>query len=133
VQQSTGGTVNSQTAAESIKSLIVARAAEDPAFRQRLFEDPRTAAEEALGVQLPPEVSIQVVAETPTSITVVLPQAPLEELSDQQMEGVSGGMSFFSVVDELRRMALYAERKRGGDGGSCGGGGGSDDLYERRK
>ena len=74
---------------------IVQRSIEDEDFRQRLIEDPKGAVEQELGTRLPEEVRVVTVEETQDTIYLVLPSTPMaggggEELSDQQLESVSG-------------------------------------------
>jgi hypothetical protein len=52
---------------------LLKRALADPAFRARLVENPREAVAEELGVDLPPELEVVVVEETPDRIAIVLP------------------------------------------------------------
>jgi hypothetical protein len=74
---------------------IVQRSIEDDAFRQRLLEDPKAAVEQELGSQLPEEVRVVTVEETPDTIYLVLPSTSAVgeggELSDQELEAVAGG------------------------------------------
>jgi hypothetical protein len=75
---------------------IVARALSDSDFRARLLENPREAILEALGIAISPATSIRVVEERPGELVLVLPARPVEpgrELTDIDLEQVSGGMS----------------------------------------
>ena len=94
--------VRSQNAAQ-----ITERAVKDPAFRAELLANPKGVLVRELGVALPDFLEVQVVEETPTSVYLVLPAAPVAagaELSDAQLEAVAGGWSAASEC------------------GSCGGG-----------
>ena len=77
---------------------IVQRSIEDDAFRQRLIEDPKGALEQELGTRLPEDVRVETVEETQDTIYLVLPSTPIAgtELSDQQLESVSGGWATYS-------------------------------------
>src|SRR5918998_6023021 len=74
---------------------LIKRAWTNEAFAQQLQEDPRRAIEDALGVQLPAEITIQVVQETPTTLYLVVPPAPDRlpegELTDADLAAVAGG------------------------------------------
>src|SRR5262245_9973073 len=68
----------------NIHQHVVARAIKDAAFRQELLSNPKAALAREFNVQVPDRVTIRVLEETPTTLTLVLP--PLEtgaqELSD---------------------------------------------------
>ena len=72
---------------------IIAKALKEPAFKQELLSNPKAAIEREVGQPLPPDVEIQVVEETPTTLYLVLPSTSTvpRELSDQQLESVAGG------------------------------------------
>jgi len=70
---------------------VILRAAADQAFRQQLVADPRAAIQAAYGVEIPPDVEIQVLEETPSKFYLVLP-VPGDELTDEQLAGVAGGV-----------------------------------------
>src|SRR3984893_12661978 len=76
---------------------IIARAMKDEAFRQRLLSNPKETLERELGTTLPQGVTIQVHEDTPAILHLVLPiKQPLgamQELSDAELEQVSGGHS----------------------------------------
>jgi hypothetical protein len=78
-----------------IEGRIIQRSTEDDSFRRRLLEDPKGAVEQELGTQLPEEVRVVAVEETPDTIYLVLPSAsPVAgeggQLSDRELEVVTG-------------------------------------------
>lgn len=83
---------------ESVKSRILERAKKDAAFKAQLVNDPRKAIESELGTSLPSNVQFHVVQETATNLYVVLPESPSRELSDQDLEAVTGGATDFTVL-----------------------------------
>jgi hypothetical protein len=80
---------------------IVQRSIEDEDFRQRLLADPKGALEQELGTRLREDLKVRVVEETAETTYLVLPMvSPLGaeeggELSDQELDAVSGGITFF--------------------------------------
>jgi hypothetical protein len=74
---------------------ILDRASTDLAFRGRLLKDPREAIFEAFGVMIPANFRIKFIERDPDiDSLVVLPDVALRsgELSDEELESVSGGM-----------------------------------------
>jgi hypothetical protein len=70
---------------------IMARAADDNAFRDKLKSDPKGTLEKELGGSLPDDVKISVLEETPKQVYVVLPAQGSKELSSDELSGVAGG------------------------------------------
>jgi len=84
-----------------VERRLIERSFQDDAFRQRLLDDPRAAIEQELGSRLPESIEVRVVEESADTIYLVLPSAsPIGqaggELSDQELEDVSGGKSAVS-------------------------------------
>jgi hypothetical protein len=79
---------------------LIDRSLEDETFRQRLLDDPKGTMEQELGSRLPESVEVRAVEETPQIIYLVLPSRSADvradELSDQELEEVSGGLSAFA-------------------------------------
>ncbi|MFM9276510.1 NHLP leader peptide family RiPP precursor [Paenibacillus jiagnxiensis] len=55
---------------------LIQKAWEDPAFREKLVEDPKAAIRELLGVVIPEHVQLKTVQETPDQLYLVIPPAP---------------------------------------------------------
>jgi Nitrile hydratase, alpha chain len=74
---------------------LIERSLEDQSFRQRLLDDPKGTIEHELGTQLPESIEVRVVEESADTIYLVLPSvSPTgqgSELSDQELDAVSGG------------------------------------------
>jgi hypothetical protein len=87
--EASGGSLRSE-----VQRRLVQRSIEDEDFRQKLLDDPKWALEQVLQTQLPDDVEVRVVEESPKTIYLVLPGtslAPEEgELSDQDLEAVAG-------------------------------------------
>jgi hypothetical protein len=87
---------------QEMERRLIEKSLQDEAFRQRLIEDPKGAVEQELGARLPEEVRVVTVEETQDTIYLVLPSTPMAgaegvELSDQQLESVSGGEEDTSI------------------------------------
>jgi len=72
---------------------IVARAWTDDKFRQRLVNDPATVLREQ-GIEVPYDVELQVVEDTPEICHLVLPTSPASDLSDEELTGTVGYDSY---------------------------------------
>ncbi|HEV8025676.1 MAG TPA: NHLP leader peptide family RiPP precursor [Candidatus Nanopelagicales bacterium] len=73
-------------ASESPWALITRRAIEDPDFRERLIDDPRSTITEATGQEVPEDIEIVVVENSPKSFHIVLPNSDLD-LADIDVAG----------------------------------------------
>lgn len=65
---------------DSLKVQIIKKAWEDPAFKQLLLSDPKAALKQGFGIDVPDEIELKVVEETPTSLALVIPPNPEEVL-----------------------------------------------------
>ncbi len=79
-----------------LESQLIAQAAQDAAFRDRLVSDPKSVLAEQ-GLVIPDDIQVSVLQESPTQYFLVLPALGRAEsgeaivLSDQELEAVSGG------------------------------------------
>lgn len=87
----------SETDAHVRYNRIIARAWADPAFKQALLSDP-AATLAAEGLPTPAGVELKVVENTPTLVHLILPAKPDAELSDDELDGVSGGYAGFGYA-----------------------------------
>jgi len=94
---------------QEFEAQIVAKAWKDEAFKQALLNDPRAAIEQEFGQALPPDVTIKVVEETPTTLYLILPMNAdtygSEELTTAELDSVAGG------VGSLASGTLTADNK----------------------
>lgn len=76
-----------------LEAKLLAKAAQEPDFRQRLVADPKKAIASDLGIAIPAELEISIFSETRQHICVVLPapQADANELSLDELDKVAGG------------------------------------------
>jgi hypothetical protein len=80
-----------------IEQIVINKAMKDEAFKQELFRNPKGVIAKELNVELPAEIEIEVVQQTPQKLYLVLPlevklqEDADEELSEEQLEAVAGG------------------------------------------
>ena len=88
--------------------MLTRRAIEDPDFRERLIQDPRSTIAEATGQDVPEDVEIVVVENGPKNIHIVLPSEDLDlsamDVSGGVLCGVHCGRDFFTGETERRRI-----------------------------
>ncbi len=88
------------SARQDVESRVMGRALTDADFRQLLLSDPRAAVQDELGVDLPADVTINVVEEKADTIYLVLPpteeSSETGELSDAELGAVAGGGDWMS-------------------------------------
>ena len=81
--------------AADLNAIVVAKAAEDAAFRQAVIDNPKAAVEKLFNQEIPAHVTFKVVQEAADQFTIVLPHASTAgaggELSDSDLEAVAGG------------------------------------------
>jgi hypothetical protein len=61
---------------KKMETKLIEKALDDPAFRKKLADDPKGAISKELGIELPPEIEVRVVQETPEILYIVLPSQP---------------------------------------------------------
>ena len=74
---------------------IIAKAWRDPAFKAELIANP-AAALKAEGIDVPAGVTVTVLENTDKQFHMVLPPAPTDNLSEDELEGVAGGLNSFA-------------------------------------
>ena len=77
-----------------LEAELIARVADDEAFRARLLDNPREVIQEAVGVAIPEDFTIQVHEEDGMSAHIVLP--PSGQLTEADLELVAGGSGLIS-------------------------------------
>ena len=78
---------------------LINRSLQEEDFRQQLLSEPNAILEQDLGRRLPESIEVRVVQESQDTIYLVLPSrkaavAQGSELSDQDLENVSGGSTY---------------------------------------
>ena len=77
-----------------LEAKLVAHAWQDEAFKQELISNPRAVLEREIGHKVSESTDIRVLEETGNTIYFVLPKKPsIDELSEEQLEAVAGGIS----------------------------------------
>jgi hypothetical protein len=107
-QKSQGGQAQSR---QEFEREVLRRAGADAAFKRQLLADPKAALKAAYGIEISPEIDVQVLEETPSRFYIVLP-VPSAELSDQDLAAVAGGANIasggVSIADvSLKIRSLY--------------------------
>ncbi|MBD2299666.1 NHLP leader peptide family natural product precursor [Nostoc sp. FACHB-87] len=101
---------------ESLQELIIAKAIEDPAYKQRLLSDARAVLAEELGADLPENLSVEVLQQSPKQLYLVLP-IDIDELvrdgiiSQPELEAVAGAsISFVSklIASTAAQVSVFA-------------------------
>ncbi|KWT78333.1 NHLP leader peptide family RiPP precursor [Candidatus Magnetominusculus xianensis] len=77
---------------------LIKKAWNDEAFKARLLSDTHAALKEQ-GIAVPAGVTIKAVENTPTMVHILLPQNPHIELTDSQLEQISGGACISSCLE----------------------------------
>ena len=77
---------------------LMLKAAQDESFRRELLADPKPAIESFLGAKLPDALNVKVVENTPTEITLAIPPLMSSELSDEDLDAVSGGFGGLLLI-----------------------------------
>ena len=92
---------------------IVAKAGQDEMFRKRLLADPSTVVKE-FGVEVPAGVQLRVVENTDQVLHLaLLPLAGQQdkELSDEELEGVAGGLVVIAIIGIIIGQLLPSVQK----------------------
>lgn len=70
---------------------LMLKAAQDETFRESLLKNPKAALEAHLGTPLPEDCKVNIVENTATELTLVIPPKLTDELSEADLEAVAGG------------------------------------------
>lgn len=76
-----------------LNEVIAKKAGEDEAFRLALLSDPKSALEKELGVAFPEDTKVEVHVENIKVLHLIIPAENTDELTDDQLEGVAGGIT----------------------------------------
>ncbi len=83
---------------KEFEAKLIARALKDESFRNELRSDPKTAIEKEFGMKFPDEINIHLVEENENEVCLVIPHnfSDTNELTDEELESLSGGMFRFT-------------------------------------
>jgi len=84
-----------QCSRKDIEVKIIVQAWQSESYKQELLQNPKAVIEREMGSQLPADIAIHVLEETPTQIYLILPVRPDAagiELSQQEIEAIAGGL-----------------------------------------
>ncbi|MBW7453586.1 NHLP leader peptide family RiPP precursor [Paenibacillus sepulcri] len=70
------------SAEQELLNQIIEKAWKDPAFKEKLLADPKAAILESFNIDVPDDIQVSVVEETPKSFYLVIPPAPVEGEED---------------------------------------------------
>lgn len=76
-----------------LNEVIAKKAGEDEAFRLALLSDPKLALEKELGMAFPEDTKVEVHVENIKVLHLIIPAGNADELTDDQLEGVAGGVA----------------------------------------
>jgi hypothetical protein len=97
---------------------IISKCWKDSAFKKRFVSDPKGVLKEH-SIELPPNVKVNVVENTADQLYITLPPSPQasgREMSDAQLDQVSGGTLTFS--SSVFRQ-IYVSTQSGTNGSTC--------------
>jgi len=76
-----------------VNQLIAERASENEEFRLALLSDPKAALEKEFSVTFPEQTKVEVHVESTKELHLIIPAGNIDELSDDQLEDVAGGIN----------------------------------------
>ena len=76
---------------QELKDTLIQKSTKDTAFRKSLLENPVQVIESISQRKLKDTVKVSVVEDSVDEITIVLPPQPSDELTDDELDNVSGG------------------------------------------
>lgn len=87
---------------------IIKKAQADKEFKKTLLDNPKGALGQ-LGVQISEDVDVKVVEESSKVVYLVLPANP-DELTDEQLDGVAGGLGCYGFGELIEDMFCFSQR-----------------------
>lgn len=106
---------NLQPTRKEIEAHIIAKAWKDEAYKQELLTNPKAVIEQEFGIHFAEEVNLKVLEENPSTLYFVLPMSPMataEELSEEQLEEVAGGLFGAAITVAYLGYEAYKNRNK---------------------
>ena len=91
-----------------LNQVIAEKASENEEFKLALLNDPRAAIEKEFNVVFPEDVKVEVHVESSKVLHLIIPAASTEELTDDQLEDVAGGVAANSYLRQKLTEAALA-------------------------
>lgn len=89
-----------KNSSQEIYSKVIAKAWSDPQFKEKLLKNPESTLQ-AEGFEIPQGTKIILHENTDKELYLVIPQKPEGELTDEQLEAVSGGLIGIGLMGVL--------------------------------
>lgn len=83
---------------QELEQKIIKKAWGDSEFKKQLLTDPKSVFQKELGQSLPENLVVRAVEETSNTVYIRIPRNP-EELSEDDLDNVAGGLGLGSVID----------------------------------
>ena len=87
---------------DTLSAKIIAKTWHDPAFKAELIANPG-ATLRAEGIDVPNGMALTVLENTDKQFHLVLPPAPNDKLSDEELDALAGGRGYIACCDNGRR------------------------------
>lgn len=97
-----------------LNQLIAQKASESEEFRLALINDPKSALKNEFEVVFPEDTKVEVHVESSKVLHLIIPAANTDELTDDQLEDVAGGVMAFNPGGAV--VAYGVQRPGGGPG-----------------
>ncbi|MBD2387096.1 NHLP leader peptide family RiPP precursor [Cylindrospermum sp. FACHB-282] len=88
---------------QTLEERIIAKAIEDPAYKQRLLSDAKAVLQEELDASLPDDLTVQVLQQSPKHLYLLLPididkLVRNGSLSEAELDAVAGGLRYIATL-----------------------------------